>query len=62
MRVLTAEWLRLMKGHIARSCSISRDDFDYAELADKGGLQKAWGLFGRELDTLMNEMNEELVA
>jgi type I restriction enzyme R subunit len=55
-------WLRLMKDHIASSCSISRDDFDYAELADKGGLQKAWGLFGKELDTLMQEMNEELVA
>lgn len=56
------EWLRLMKDHIASSCSISRDDFDYAKLADKGGLQKAWGLFGKELDGLMNEMNEELVA
>ncbi|HEX7764902.1 MAG TPA: type I restriction-modification enzyme R subunit C-terminal domain-containing protein, partial [Cellvibrio sp.] len=56
------EWLRLMKDHIASSCSISRDDFDYAELADKGGLQKAWGLFGKELDTLINEMNGELVA
>ncbi|VFT16726.1 type I restriction enzyme EcoKI subunit R [Pseudomonas aeruginosa] len=56
------DWLRLMKDHIASSCSISRDDFDYTDLADKGGLQKAWGLFGKELDTLMNEMNEELVA
>lgn len=56
------EWLRLMKDHIASSCSISRDDFDYAELADKGGLQKAWGLFGKELDALINEMNMELVA
>jgi type I restriction enzyme R subunit len=56
------EWLRVMKDHIASSCSISRDDFDYAELADKGGLQRAWNLFGKELDTLMNEMNVELVA
>lgn len=56
------EWLRLMKDHIASSCSIAREDFDYAGLADKGGLQKAWGLFGKELDSLMNEMNEELVA
>jgi len=56
------EWLRLMKDHVASSCSIGRNDFDYAELADKGGLQKAWGLFGKELDTLMNEMNMELVA
>ena len=56
------EWLRLMKDHIANSCQISRDDFDYAQLADMGGLQKAWGLFGKDLDTLMNEMNLELVA
>jgi type I restriction enzyme R subunit len=56
------DWLRLMKDHIASSCSISRDDFDYAELADKGGLQRVWGLFGKELDTLMDEMNVELVA
>ena len=56
------EWLRLMKEHIASSCAIHRDDFDYAALADKGGLQKAWGLFGKELDGLMDEMNWELVA
>jgi len=56
------EWLRLMKEHIASSCSISRDDFDYAELAGKGGLQKVWAVFGHQLDGLMNEMNEELVA
>jgi type I restriction enzyme R subunit len=56
------EWLRLMKNHIASSCSISREDFDYAELADKGGLQKAWSLFGQELDTVIHELNEELVA
>jgi len=27
-----------------------------------GSLQKAWGLFGKELDGLVNEMNAELVA
>ena len=56
------EWLRLMKDHIASSCSIGRGDFDFAELADKGGLQKVWGVFGNELDGLMDEMNMELVA
>jgi type I restriction enzyme R subunit len=56
------EWLRLMKEHIASSCSIGRDDFDYAELADKGGLQKVWTVFGEQLDGLMDEMNLELVA
>jgi len=56
------DWLRLMKDHIASSCSIARDDFDYAELADKGGLQRVWQVFGNELDGLMDEMNGELVA
>jgi len=55
-------WLRLVKDHIASSCSISREDFDYAQLADKGGLQKAWAVFGEELDGLLVGMNEELVA
>jgi len=56
------EWLRLMKDHIASSCRIERDDFDYAQLAARGGLHKAWTLFGAELDGVMGEMNEELVA
>ncbi len=56
------EWLRLMKEHIASSCAIERGDFDYATLADRGGLAKAWNLFGPELDGLMEEMNRELVA
>ncbi|WP_266159724.1 type I restriction-modification enzyme R subunit C-terminal domain-containing protein [Dyella silvatica] len=56
------EWLRLIKDHIASSCAISRDDFDYAQLAAKGGLQKAWQVFGEQLDGLLAEMNEELVA
>jgi len=56
------QWLRLIKDHIASSCAISREDFDYAQLADKGGLQKAWQVFGEPLDGLLAEMNKELVA
>lgn len=56
------EWLRLVKDHIASSCRIERDDFDYAQLAGKGGLQKAWSVFDGQLDELLAEMNEELVA
>ena len=55
-------WLRAMKDHIAASAAIVRDDLDYAELAAQGGLQRAWHLFGQELDGLMDEMNVELVA
>ena len=56
------EWLRLVKEHIASSCRIEREDFDYAQLAGKGGLQKAWTVFDGQLDELLVEMNEELVA
>lgn len=55
-------WLRLIKDHIASSCGIERDDFDYSPFADKGGLQKAWGLFEYELDAIMSELNRELIA
>jgi type I restriction enzyme R subunit len=56
------DWLRLIKDHIATSCRIERDDFDYAQLAGRGGLQKAWNVFDGQLDALLDEMNEELVA
>ena len=56
------EWLRLMKDHIAASCNVGREDFEFAEFANRGGLQRAWGLFGGELDAVMREMNEGLVA
>ena len=56
------DWLRLIKDHIASSCRIERDDFDYAQLAGKGGLQRAWAVFDGQLDALLDEMNEELVA
>jgi type I restriction enzyme R subunit len=56
------DWLRLIKDHIASSCSVARDDFDRAEFAKRGGLQRAWGLFGDGLDGVMDEMNRELVA
>jgi type I restriction enzyme R subunit len=56
------EWLRLIKDHIAASCCITRSDFDYADLAAHGGLQKVWDVFGSQLDDLMGEMNEALVA
>ncbi|TEW52650.1 type I restriction endonuclease subunit R [Psychromonas algicola] len=59
-------WLRLIKDHIAASCFIERDDFDYSPFSDHGGLQKVWGLFSsdnkNELDSLMAEMNQELIA
>ncbi len=56
------EWLRLIKDHIATSCSIEKRHFDYGDFAARGGLQKVWAVFDGELDGLMDEMNVEMVA
>lgn len=65
------QWLRLIKDHISASCAIERDDFDYSPFSDHGGLQKAWALFNtrsqdqgdnNELDSLLADMNQELIA
>jgi type I restriction enzyme R subunit len=60
------QWLRLIKDHITASCNIEKDDFDYSPFSDHGGLQKAWVVFNNgdknELDSLLTEMNQELIA
>lgn len=37
-------------------------DFEFGTLARQGGLQTGWRAFGSQLDGLMGEMNEALVA
>ncbi len=54
-------WLNLIRDHIATSCSIEEDDFDYAPFAQAGGLGKARQLFP-ELPALLNELNTVLAA
>ena len=41
---------------------MGRPNFGMGGFAAQGGLQKAWNVFGDQLDLLMNEMNLELVA
>lgn len=53
-------WLHLIRDHIATSCSIESDDFDYAPFSQAGGLGKAYQLFPN-LPNLMEELNEVLV-
>lgn len=55
-------WLRMIKDHIATSVHFSRDDLDYAPFDAKGGIGKMYQLFGDEMDSIIEEMNEELVA
>ena len=56
------EWLRLIKDQVATSFKIERDDFDDVPFNQKGGLGKVAKVFGTELDGLLEELNEVLVA
>ena len=55
-------WLELIRDHVATSLSIEADDFGYSPFAQRGGLGKAHQLFGEQLPSLLNELNEVLAA
>lgn len=56
------KWLAMMRDHIAASIHIDRDAFEYSPFVGEGGLGKAYAVFGEELDGVMKELNEVLVA
>jgi type I restriction enzyme, R subunit len=56
------EWLELIRDHIATSLSIEPQDFSLSPFSQKGGLGKAYQLFGNELPKLLEELNEVLAA
>ncbi len=56
------EWLTMIKDHIASSLSIEMDDFELSPFHEKGGAVKVSRVFGNELEPLLEELNEVLVA
>ena len=56
-----AGWTR-SADHVAASLAITPDDFQFAPFVQQGGLGKAYELFGDELPTLLDELNEALAA
>jgi type I restriction enzyme, R subunit len=56
------QWLRMIKDYIAASFHVDREDFELDPFNKKGGLGKMWQLFGEETDSLIDELNESLVA
>ena len=56
------EWLRMIKGYIAASLHVDKEDFELDPFNKRGGLGKMWRLFGEETDNIINELNESLVA
>ncbi len=55
-------WLRLLRDHICHAFHVEREDLDYSPFDSQGGLGKMWQLFGEEMDSVLQEMNEALVA
>lgn len=56
------EWLRMIKDHIVTSLTIQVDDFEYAPFYERGGILKAYQVFGDDLNKTLEELNEVLVA
>ena len=56
------EWLRLIKDHIATSYSAELDDLELSPFDRKGGLGRFYEVFGEEYESILREMNVELVA
>ena len=55
-------WLRMIKDHIATSFHLDIDDLNYTPFDAKGGAGKMQQLFGREMNQIIEEMNEALAA
>ena len=56
------EWLRMIKDHIVNSYHLDIDDLDYTPFDAQGGRGKMYQLFGEEMMTIIDELNEVLVA
>lgn len=55
-------WLRMIKDHIATSVHIEQNDIDYTPFDAEGGRGKMWQIFGNEMGSIIDELNEELAA
>ena len=56
------KWLEMIRDHIAGNLSIEPDDFEYAPFSKEGGIGKVYQLFGDDLDEVLDELNNRLVA
>ncbi|MEO5655404.1 MAG: DEAD/DEAH box helicase family protein, partial [Nitrosospira sp.] len=56
------EWLRMIRDHVANSFHIERDDLEMSPFDGQGGLGRMYQLFGAKTDTLLDELNQVLVA
>jgi type I restriction enzyme R subunit len=56
------QWLGMMRDHIATSLEIDMDSFDLTPFTNEGGLARASRVFGKDLNGIVQELNEALAA
>ncbi|MDC7126266.1 MAG: type I restriction-modification enzyme R subunit C-terminal domain-containing protein [Spirochaetales bacterium] len=56
------DWLRMIKDHVISSYHIEIDDLDYTPFDAQGGRGKMYQLFGSDMNTIINELNEVLAS
>ena len=56
------EWLMVIRDHIGNALTIEMEDFERVPFYEKGGAFKVYQLFGEELTTILDELNEALAA
>jgi type I restriction enzyme R subunit len=55
-------WLEMIRDHIAANLKIDADDFGYTPFVQRGGMGRAYDVFGDDLAPLLDELNEALAA
>lgn len=55
-------WLRMIRDHVISSFHFEKDDLESNPFDAKGGMGKMYKLFGDDMDTLIDELNEVLAA
>lgn len=55
-------WLEKIRDHIAASFHVTVEDLDYAPFDAEGGRGRMWQLFGEDMETVLDQMNDEMAA
>jgi type I restriction enzyme R subunit len=56
------EWLCAIRDQVATSLGVSPDDFQYTPFVERGGLGKAYAVFGDQLGSLLTDLSDVLAA
>ena len=56
------EWLHMIRNHIVDSFHLEKDDLELAPFDSKGGMGQMYKLFGGQMDSVIDELNEALAA